>query len=77
MRTRERECGHNHHRISANIVTTTEGDVALQGFVNSKETEDRLVTKTREILGVKSVKSLLRVEEKSRGVFRESTPHLS
>jgi osmotically-inducible protein OsmY len=45
-------------------VTTTQGDVVLQGFVNSKETEERLVTKIREIKGVKSVKSLLRVEKK-------------
>ena len=45
-------------------VTTTQGDVVLQGFVNSKETEERLVTKIREIKGVKSVKSLLKVEEK-------------
>jgi hyperosmotically inducible protein len=45
-------------------VTTTQGDVVLQGFVNNKETEERLVTKIREIKGVKSVKSLLKVEEK-------------
>ena len=45
-------------------VTTTQGDVVLQGFVNSRQTEDRLVTKIREIRGVKSVKSLLKVEEK-------------
>ena len=45
-------------------VTTTLGDVVLQGFVNSTETEGRLITKIREIRGVKSVKSLLKVEEK-------------
>ncbi|OGW30337.1 MAG: hypothetical protein A2X59_07070 [Nitrospirae bacterium GWC2_42_7] len=45
-------------------VTTTQGDVVLQGFVNSKETEDRLMTKIKEIRGVKSVKSLLKIEEK-------------
>ena len=45
-------------------VTTTQGDVVLQGFVNSKATEERLVSKIREIKGVKSVKSLLKVEEK-------------
>jgi osmotically-inducible protein OsmY len=45
-------------------VTTTQGDVVLQGFVNSRQTEERLVTKIREIRGVKSVKSLLKVEEK-------------
>ena len=45
-------------------VSTTQGDVVLQGFVNSRETEERLVTKIRKIKGVKSVKSLLNVEEK-------------
>jgi osmotically-inducible protein OsmY len=44
-------------------VSTTQGDVVLTGFVNSRETEDRLVAKIREIRGVKSVKSLLKVEE--------------
>lgn len=45
-------------------VTTTQGDVVLQGFVNSRETDERLVAKIREIRGVKSVKSLLNVEKK-------------
>ncbi len=45
-------------------VTVTQGDVVLTGFVNSRETEERLVTKITEIRGVKSVKSLLKVEEK-------------
>ena len=45
-------------------VTTTQGDVVLQGFVNNRETGERLVAKIREINGVKSVKSLLTVEEK-------------
>ena len=45
-------------------VSTTQGDVVLQGFVNSRETEDRLVAKIREIRGVKSVKSLLKLEER-------------
>ena len=45
-------------------VTTTKGNVVLQGFVNSRETEERLVTKIGEIKGVKSVKSLLKMEEK-------------
>ena len=45
-------------------VTTTQGDVVLQGFVNSRQTEDRLIAKIRQIRGVKSVKSLLKVEEK-------------
>jgi len=45
-------------------VTTTKGEVVLQGFVNSRDTEDRLVAKIRDIRGVKSVKSLLKLEEK-------------
>lgn len=45
-------------------VTTTQGEVVLQGFVNSKTTENRLVAKVRNIRGVKSVKSLLKVEVK-------------
>ena len=45
-------------------VTTTQGDVVLQGFVNSSDTESRLVGKILEIRGVKSVKSLLKVEKK-------------
>ena len=45
-------------------VTTTKGDVMLTGFVNSKEAEERLVEKIRQIRGVKSVKSFLKVEEK-------------
>ena len=45
-------------------VSVTRGDVVLTGFVNSRETEDRLVAKIREIKGVKSVKSLLNLQEK-------------
>ena len=45
-------------------VTTTKGDVVLTGFVNSRETEERLVAKIREIRGVKSVKSFLKMEER-------------
>jgi osmotically-inducible protein OsmY len=45
-------------------VDTRQGDVVLAGFVNSKETEKRIIGKIREIRGVKSVKSLLKVEEK-------------
>jgi osmotically-inducible protein OsmY len=45
-------------------MTVTQGDVVLTGFVNSKETEERLMAKIREIRGVKSVKSLLKMEEK-------------
>ena len=45
-------------------VTTTQGNVVLTGFVNSKVTEERLVSKIKGIRGVKSVKSLLKVEVK-------------
>ncbi len=45
-------------------VTTTQGDVVLTGFVNSRETESRLVSKIRELNGVRSVKSLLKIEKK-------------
>jgi hyperosmotically inducible protein len=45
-------------------VTTAQGDVVLQGFVSSRDTEARLVGKIKEIKGVKSVKSLLKVEER-------------
>jgi osmotically-inducible protein OsmY len=45
-------------------VAVTKGDVVLTGFVKSRETEDRIVEKLRQIKGVKSVKSLLKMEEK-------------
>lgn len=45
-------------------VSVTQGDVVLTGFVNSRETESRIIAKIREIKGVKSVKSHLKVEEK-------------
>lgn len=45
-------------------VSVTQGDVVLTGFVNSRETEGRLVAKIGQIRGVKSVKSLLKLEEK-------------
>jgi len=45
-------------------VTVTKGEVVLTGFVNSRATEERLIGKIREIRGVKSVKSLLKVEER-------------
>jgi hyperosmotically inducible protein len=51
-------------------VTTTQGDVVLQGFVKDKVTEDRLVTKIEALRGVKSVKSLLRIEEKQSSLLR-------
>ena len=45
-------------------VSVTKGDVVLTGFVNSRQTEDRIVAKMREIRGVKSVKSLLNIEKR-------------
>jgi hyperosmotically inducible protein len=45
-------------------VSCTQGDVVLQGFIHSKQAEERLVAKIRKIRGVKSVKSLLKVEAK-------------
>jgi osmotically-inducible protein OsmY len=45
-------------------VTVTKGEVVLTGFVNSSTTENRVVSKIRQIKGVKSVKSLLKVEKK-------------
>lgn len=45
-------------------VTVNQGDVVLTGFVNSRSTEERLIGKIREIRGVKSVKSLLKIEKK-------------
>ena len=45
-------------------VTVTQGDVVLTGFVNSRETEERLVSNIRQVKGVKSVKSLLKMEKK-------------
>ncbi len=43
-------------------VSSTDGNVTLQGFIHDKKAEDRIVAKIREIKGVKSVKSLLKVE---------------
>jgi osmotically-inducible protein OsmY len=45
-------------------VTVTKGEVVLTGFVNSTATDNRIVSKIREIKGVKSVKSLLKIEKK-------------
>ena len=45
-------------------VTTVQGDVVLQGFINNGDTEKRIIEKIKEVRGVKSVKSLLRIEEK-------------
>ncbi len=45
-------------------VSSTEGNVVLQGFIHDRTAEERIVAKVRQIKGVKSVKSLLKVEEK-------------
>jgi len=45
-------------------VTVTQGDVVLTGFVNNRDTENRLIDKIREVKGVKSLKSFLKVQEK-------------
>jgi hypothetical protein len=53
------------HYLNLKIgLTTTPGDVVLQGFVNSRETGERLTAKSREIRGEKSSKSLLKMEER-------------
>jgi len=44
-------------------VVTRQGNVVLTGFVNSKETEQRIVNRIKDIRGVKSVESLLTVEQ--------------
>lgn len=44
-------------------VKTLQGDVVLIGFVNSLESEKALLLKIKEIRGVKSVKSLLKMED--------------
>jgi len=45
-------------------VTVTKGEVVLTGFVNSATTENRVIAKIKEIKGVKTVKSHLKVEKK-------------
>lgn len=47
-------------------VTTIRGSVLLQGSVNNRETEKRVIAVTNEIRGVKSVKSLLTVENNKK-----------
>ena len=46
-------------------VTTTQGHVLLEGAVNSRVTEGRLMDKVRALRGVRSVKSLLRLDGRS------------
>jgi len=43
-------------------VDTDKGNVVLRGTVNTREAEARLVARLRQMRGVRSVKSLLRVE---------------
>ena len=45
-------------------VTTAQGDIVLQGFVSSRETGERLVSKIRESMGKKSSESILKIEER-------------
>jgi len=45
-------------------VSSTNGNVVLAGFIHDKKAEERIVAKIRQIKGVKSVKSNLKVEEK-------------
>jgi len=45
-------------------VSSTNGNVVLAGLIHDKNAEERIVAKIRQIKGVKSVKSDLKVEEK-------------
>ena len=45
-------------------VSSTNGNVVLAGFIHDRSAEERIVAKIRQINGVKSVKSNLKVEEK-------------
>ena len=45
-------------------VSSTNGNVVLAGFIHDKGAEERIVAKIRQIKGVKSVKSDLKVQEK-------------
>jgi hyperosmotically inducible periplasmic protein len=45
-------------------VSSTQGNVVLDGFIHDKNAEERIVAKIRQIKGVKSVKSNLKVEKK-------------
>jgi hyperosmotically inducible periplasmic protein len=45
-------------------VSSLEGNVVLQGFIHDRTAEERIVAKIRQIKGVKSVKSNLKVEVK-------------
>ena len=45
-------------------VSSTNGNVVLAGFIHDKKAEERIVAKIRQINGVKSVKSDLKIEER-------------
>ena len=45
-------------------VSSTEGNVVLAGFIHDIKAEERIVAKIRQIKGVKSVNSNLKVEKK-------------
>jgi osmotically-inducible protein OsmY len=45
-------------------VSSLNGNVVLAGYIHDKKAEERIVAKIREIKGVKSVTSNLKVEEK-------------
>jgi osmotically-inducible protein OsmY len=45
-------------------VSSTDGNVVLAGFIHDKKAEKRIVAKIKQIKGVKSVKSNLKVEKK-------------
>lgn len=45
-------------------VSSLNGNVTLAGFIHDKQAEERIVAKIKQIKGVKSVKSNLKVEPK-------------
>ncbi|HZV47799.1 MAG TPA: BON domain-containing protein [Thermodesulfovibrionales bacterium] len=45
-------------------VSSINGNVILAGFIHDKNAEERIIAKIRQIKGVKSVKSDLKVEER-------------
>ena len=56
-----KEPGSDYWKIN---VESTDGNVVLTGYVDSKESEKRIVKKIRRLRGVKSVTSLLKVEKR-------------
>ena len=45
-------------------VSSINGNVVLAGFIRDRNAEDRIVAKIRQIKGLKSVKSNLKIEDK-------------